>query len=1014
MSGSAEERDRASGRGTLDVLQAPDHEEVASREDAGHTAVVDRIREIAANLDVQDLHEEELTALSDAALSLLDVAKAQLRDRDIGSQRAQVEDWERQHADVIAGAEIVTDALTALREGIDEVKVGRDDVSAILDLLEGRLTVEADFQATHKKLKQAAEEPDFESVGSLNAALASLDADRSQASAAIRRRLAELDLGRPAPKEAAADQAKPSEPETTEPADSVEEAMRPADQPTPSTVAPGEGVPEPAEVEAPAASNEGTVGQDGAAPDSPTRPDDEPSAEVADDPARSDDAEDGPVERIEDAIATLIGHGRLGLAYHLSLSAPGAFPSANAIKLAACNFVADERAPVAAELSELAATLLQEAETVADNGPGWRSHALLTTCAALAPALAAPGGPVAQLLTFLRPWLDDTPSLRALAKTAADVSMTGVHLPIAFLREEDSLERWQGRALALRNETKSWITNERQSKIKFQAATRVWRRMLGDWERSNGQSSLGCIFSLVVDNPIEDVDTKRVAQISEYWRAHGDKEIDRIDRENRSWKHTNKIEGSPRVNLRNKVNQALALSDRWLRLIAERPGKRLPFHTEQAGVLRTVVRNKVDLALEEMNAVPLHKAEGAQRLLRRYAAMFNAADGERDRQPVGLTDLLNGDLLAHPDIVFDDTGQPSDPPVDFDVLWNLAKQETPDFAQAAMERAKRGDFFGAEAAVDIAEQTGRLDEESADRSRAVIEGQREHIQSELKGKIAETSNRLDAAYAAGTLTLKSYEQQHDRIPLDDFSETSSFGPLFATLEEVDKEINDAQARLRDAVRGSLDEVHGLSQDDKERIESAINSGRFQVAEDFVERIRHGKALPAPETTSDRPFDRFFPHFVERYAALDDKEGDGIVHARRVIVSRDSQEFIDASGLSEDAARDGIDLLDAWAALRDGPTSTDGLRALMSALGFAHPRVHGTTDETLDGEGHFRPCRSQIAASLSFPISARAPAADIGRSPSAEIAASLSFPISARAPAADIGRSPSADAQPEKR
>ena len=689
-----------------------------------------------------------------------------------------------------------------------------------------------------------------------------------------------------------------------------------------------------------------------AAPDSPTRPDDGERAEAADDPARSDDAENGSVERIEDAIATLIEHDRLGLAYHLSLSAPGAFPSANAIKLAACNYVTDERASVAAELSELAAALLHEAETVADNEPGWRSHALLTTCAALAPALAAPGGPVAQLLTFLEPWLDDTPSLRALAKTAADVSMMGVHLPIALLREEDSLETWQGRALALRNETKSWITSERQSKIKFQAATRVWRRMLEDWERSNGQSSLGRVFSLVVDNPIEDIDAESVERISEYWQAHGDKEIDRIDRENRSWKHTNKIEGSPRANLRNKVNQALALSDRWLRLIVERPDKRLPFHTEQARVLRTAVRNKVDPALEEMNAMPLHKPEGAQKLLRRYVALFNNADGEMDHRPVGLTDLLNGDLLAHPDIVFDDTGQPSDSPVDSDVLWSLVKRETPDFARAAMERAKRGDFFGAEAAVDVAERTGRLDEESADRSRAVIEGQREHIQSELKNKIAETSNRLDAAYAAGTLTLESYEQQHDRIPPDDFSETNTFGPLFATLEEIDKEINDAQARRRDTIHGSLDKVHGLSQDDRERIESAINSGRFQVAEDFVTRIEHGQALPAPETTSGRPFDRFFPHFVEKYTALDDREGDGIVHARRVIVSRDSEEFIDASGLSEDAARDGIDLLDAWAALRDGPTSTSRLLALMSALGFAHAGVHGTTDETLGGESVF--------------------------------------------------------------
>ena len=952
MSGSAEERDRARSRRRPGLLQAQDNEEAPPSEEEEPAAAVSRIRRIAEDLDVDHLNEEELRTLSEAALGLVDVAKAQhARNRDISFHRAQVEDWETRHAEAIAGAEKATDALAALRARIDEGGMDREGVTVALDLVERSLAVDARYRATHEKLKQALSDADFESVRSLTDALEALAAESSQVCAAVDGAVTKPGSGR-----LGADVGKPrqpSEPETTERADSLDELKRPADQPEPSTAVLGEGAPESAREEAQAASNEGRVRQRRAAPDSPTRPDDdEPRAEAADDPAASDDTENGSVERIEDAIAASIEHGRLGLAYHLSLSAPGAFPSANAIKLAACNYVTDERAPVAAELSELAAALLHEAKTVADNGPGWRSHALLTTCAALAPALAAPGGPVAQLLTFLESWLDDTPSLRALAKTAADVSMTGVHLPIALLREEDSLERWHGRALALRNETKSWITNERQSKIKFQAATRVWRRMLEDWERSNGQYSLGRIFSLVVDNPIEDIDAESVARISEYWRAHGDKEIDRIDRENRSWKHTNKIEGSPRVNLRNKVNQALAISDRWLRLIVERPDKRLPFHTEQAGVLRTAVRDKVDPALEEMNAVPLHKAEAAQKLLRRYAALFNNADGEMDRRPVGLTDLLNGDLLAYPDIVFDDTGQPSDPPVDFDVLWNLVKRETPDFAQAAMERAKRGDFFGAEAAIDVAERTGRLDEESADRSRAVIEGQREHIQSELKDKIAETNNRLDAAYAAGKLTLESYEQQHDRIPLDDFSETNTFGPLFAALEEIDKEINDAQARRRDAIRGSLDKVHGLSQDDKERIESAINSGRFQVAEDFVERIEHGQALPAPETTGGRPFDRFFPHFVEKYTALDDKEGDGIVHARRVIVSRDSEEFIDASGLSEDAARDGIDLLDAWAALRDGPTSISRLRALMSALGFAHARVHGTTDETLGGEGVF--------------------------------------------------------------
>ena len=332
--------------------------------------------------------------------------------------------------------------------------------------------------------------------------------------------------------------------------------------------------------------------------------------------------------------------------------------------------------------------------------------------------------------------------------------------------------------------------------------------------------------------------------------------------------------------------------------------------------------------------------------------MFRGAEDKMGRRPVGLTALLNGDLLAHPDIMFDDTGQPADSPVHLDVLWDLVKRETPDFGRAAIARAKRGDFFGAEATVDIAERTERIDEVSADRSRAVIDGYRDQIQTKLRNRITETSNRLDAAYAAGALPLETYEAQHDRIPLDDFSETNYFEPLFTTLEGIDKKIKDAQTDRRDDLRRSLGKLRNLAREDKERIDSAINSRRFQVAEDFIERIESGQELPALEMTVGRPFDGFFPHFVEKYNVLRDREGDAIGHAKSVIVSGGSDEFIDASDLSEDASRDGIDLLEAWERLRDGQTTPDGLAALMRALGFAPKRVWGTHDETLAGERVF--------------------------------------------------------------
>ena len=67
------------------------------------------------------------------------------------------------------------------------------------------------------------------------------------------------------------------------------------------------------------------------------------------------------VKTISNLVATEIERGRYGLAYHLTLARPEIFPNASTIKLIACNYVTDERAPVAAYLPDLAAKLAEEA-----------------------------------------------------------------------------------------------------------------------------------------------------------------------------------------------------------------------------------------------------------------------------------------------------------------------------------------------------------------------------------------------------------------------------------------------------------------------------------------------------------------------------------------------------------------------------------------------------------------------------------------------------------------------------
>ena len=260
MSGSTEERDRARSRGRVG-LQAHDDVEAPPPEQEEVVATVDLIRRIAEDLDVSHLNEEKLRAVSEAALSLVEVAKAQdARNREISFQRAQVEDWEARHAEAIAGAEIVTDALAALKTRVDEGGMDREGVSAALDLVERWLSVDANYRATHEKLKQASIDADFESVRSLIDALEGLAAERREVCASVDA-LAKLGpVGSTPEKPACADRARPSDPATPEHAPSLEEPKRLAGQPAPSVI-PSEDAPKSATEKSPAASDEDQVGQ---------------------------------------------------------------------------------------------------------------------------------------------------------------------------------------------------------------------------------------------------------------------------------------------------------------------------------------------------------------------------------------------------------------------------------------------------------------------------------------------------------------------------------------------------------------------------------------------------------------------------------------------------------------------------------------------------------------------------------------------------------------------------------
>ena len=457
-------------------------------EEGEASELVDRIRRVAELLDADRLNERELPGLSLDARRLTEIAKARtLRIRDLSLLRAQVESWEERHEEGISAAEAATKALAALKTQIELGTAEQNTVTAVLDLAERLLTVEDLCRETQDKLNQASIDADFVKARSLLDALESLHAERDDSLLAINALVAEprsepLPLQIPDAEHTAA----PPEPKTKGSETDPAEPGSPAAGPALGTVDRTEANQEP---DTDQASSPDDNGKD----DEPATPQDGPApieeSACNEDAARTaeqpDDYENKASQHTEYTIKTAMERGRLGIAYHLALAIPDASPNANTVKLVACNYVTDNRVPIGTELSDLAGALLNEAKT-ADvdeaNQPRQRDEAVLTTCAALAPALEAPGGLVAQLLSALEAHLGDMPSLRALAKAAAEVSMTGVHLPISLLREDDTIDKWRDRELALRTETTSLARKRApidNQIIKRQ--TRVWRRMLEDW-----------------------------------------------------------------------------------------------------------------------------------------------------------------------------------------------------------------------------------------------------------------------------------------------------------------------------------------------------------------------------------------------------------------------------------------------------------------------------------------------------------------------------------------------------
>ena len=395
----------------------------------------------------------------------------------------------------------------------------------------------------------------------------------------------------------------------------------------------------------------------------------------------------------------------------------------------------------------------------------------------------------------------------------------------------------------------------------------------------------------------------------------------------------NKIENPARQQLIEKIEKALEFADHCCRLVEAQPDKSTKSHADE---LRNSVRENAEAALEEIGALATPMACEARKLVRDYKSIFENEVIDSPRPNLSLSDLLRGDLLADPDVPFDET----DSVVDNDILQGLVDRDKPDFGEAAIKRAERKDFVGAWKTLEFAEQSGQIDEGGRAYACTEIKKRQEDSRQELKRRFGDMSDLLDTAHAREILSEEVFEELRESLPddkslRDDYSDLDKFGVYYKELDRIGDAVYVAGKPERDRLQSELDELNP-SPEKRSRIESAIEKNQFSLAHDYIDRIRSGGKLSGQRSYTKHTFDRFFPEFVEEYVEYQNAAPDALAQVQQALKDRASAGPVNAVELSPDAAEGGLRLLEIWSGLKINRAVSavrDLVRELMNEVGF---------------------------------------------------------------------------------
>ncbi|MBL9153756.1 MAG: hypothetical protein JNK37_14780 [Verrucomicrobiales bacterium] len=646
-------------------------------------------------------------------------------------------------------------------------------------------------------------------------------------------------------------------------------------------------------------------------------------------------------------VCRLLNLQRVGLAYQLAESlnnTPTAnlLPPVTVLRALAVTTALRSATPAALQPIQEIFSEIHPSSITWNDSEIWKDAVRLFVFAATIPmALRSPLTAADEALEKLH--LGKWPKLREIAEAATSFAQNRLEVSWDTLSENLPRIEWEERVEEYRQRADQRWQQSNARTITFQGATEVWKHWLKPGE----------LLHQLLD-PIRKGDLANAKSMS--LRVAGLNFETLLAQTQSVLGQRTKIIGGALKVLRRQLDDVACFAQDWAQLVNSEPRGETDFVRVELDKLRRALQLSAEAAKAEVRgtmdqrADSLSQSSGAKAIeaIDACLGLFESAT-HRGRAAATIEEATAGCLLEIPSLHLGKDWECSTAPATLlhAILEGLADggPEGPDASMAFERHCENGDHLSSLRLLD------RMCRRAVDE--AEIQGLEQERQSSLEAhrsglleRIEDIEARLSAALQNGLARERTVSDGLSAITairgdLRSPEELLDFVTPRLCLDSIDAELALERAKIVDTVRLRLGRAE-LDDSSKARLEEIIESGDLYLANDYLDKIEDGQALPESEPEdSEKLFLRFFdvsPGNTSRFQALLKYISETPRSERQIIQAVEERKDVaglELGSVSGAHSREYAEVLKLWFSVKEARKlpSADSVSRILRGLGF---------------------------------------------------------------------------------